>query len=36
MELKEINKIRKQIREMLLNSDELNNIKSLTQKKEFP
>jgi len=35
MELEEIKKLRKQIREMLLNSDELKDIDSLKSKKNF-
>jgi hypothetical protein len=35
MELEEIRKLRKQIREMLLNSDELKDIDSLKSKKNF-
>ena len=36
MELYELEKLRRQIREVLLNSDELKDIKSLSQKKAFP
>lgn len=35
MELEEITKLRKQIREMLLNSDELKDIDSIKSKKNF-
>lgn len=35
MELEEIKKLRKQIREVLLNSDELKDVESLKSKKNF-
>lgn len=36
MELEEENTLRKQIREILLNTEDLKDIKSLTQKKALP